>query len=820
MKENCVFRRTIMFTGGKIMKKTNPVSFLIFIFVFIFLSTLPISAQEPYKLPPKGVVDIVDTLPSPSVTISPTGDLMLLAEYGPMPSIAYMAQPMLRLAGMRVTPLYNSRHQTTFYAGLIIKSVKDGSTKRVNLPKGAKLSYPRWSVDGSRIAFLRYTDKGAELWAADTKTGKAKALTGPIINSTLNSGFTWLQDNRHLLIYAILENRGNPPREPEVPVGPNIQETKRKFSKVWTYQDLLKDPYDEKLFDYYATSQIIEIDAASGSSRKISGPGIYRYADQSPNGNLLLVYRIKKPYSYSVPYYSFAHTLEIWDRNGKLIHLLADLPLADEVPMRGVPTGPRSVEWRALKPATLIWVEALDEGNPEKKVPHRDKLMTLSSPFKEEPKEVLKIEHRYRGIAWLKPEGTAFLTERDWKRRWRTTYLINVDNPEEAPKKIFDLSTQDRYNDPGDPVYTITPAGERILLQDKDAIYLSGSGASPKGDMPFLDTLNLKTMEKKRLFRCSEGSYETFVDFVGKSRNQIITRYESGTEPPNYYLFRLRRKKRDALTDFKDPAPQLAGVKKQLIKYAREDGIELSGTLYLPPEYKEGEKLPVVIWAYPREYSSRRVAGQVRGSPHRFTFYRNYSQLFFVTQGYALLDGAQMPVVGDPKTMNDTFVDQIVSNLKAAIDKLDSMGIIDPERVGVGGHSYGAFMTANLLAHCDLAAAGIARSGAYNRTLTPFGFQNERRTLWENPEIYFKVSPFMHAHKINEPILLIHGEADNNSGTFPIQSRRLYHAIKGHGAIARLVMLPHESHGYRGRESVLHVLAEMFEWMDKYVKNK
>jgi dipeptidyl aminopeptidase/acylaminoacyl peptidase len=807
-----------VFSGGKIMKKTNPVSFLTFIFVLIFLSSFHLSAQEPYKLPPKDVIDIVDTPPSPRATTSPTGDSMFLAEYGPMPSIAYMAQPMLRLAGMRITPMYNSRHQTTFYAGVIIKSIKEGSTKRIDLPQGAKLGYPSWSVDGSRIAFLHYADKGVELWVADTKTGKAKALTGPIINSTISSGFTWLQDNRHLLIYTVLESRGNPPRESEVPVGPNVQETERKFSKEWTYQDLLKNPYDEKLFDYYTTSQIVEIDVVSGSSRKIGGPGIYRYADQSPNGSLLLVYRIKKPYSYSVPYYRFTHTLEIWDRDGKLIHLVADLPLADEVPVRGVPTGPRSVGWRALRPATLIWVEALDEGDPEKKVPHRDKLMTLSFPFKEKPKEVLKIQHRYSGISWLKPEGKALLTERDWKRRWRTTYLINVDNPNEAPKKIFDLSTQDRYNNPGDPVFTITPAGERVLLQDKDAIYLSGRGASPKGDMPFLDRMNLKTMAKKRLFQCSERSYETFVDFVGKSRNQIITRYESETEPPNYYLYSLKTKQRKSLTDFKDPAPQLAGVKKQLIKYEREDGLALSGTLYLPPEYKEGEKLPLVIWAYPREYSSRRVAGQVRGSPHRFTFYRNYSQLFFVTQGYALLDGAQMPVVGDPKTMNDTFVSQIVSNLKAAIDKLDSMGVIDRERVGVGGHSYGAFMTANLLAHCDLAAAGIARSGAYNRTLTPFGFQNERRTLWEDPEIYFKVSPFMHAHKINEPILLIHGEADNNSGTFPIQSRRLFHALKGHGATARLVMLPYESHGYRGRESVLHVLAEMFEWFDKYVK--
>ncbi|NQT81218.1 MAG: S9 family peptidase [Candidatus Aminicenantes bacterium] len=798
------------------MRKTITVSFLI----FIFLSSLTISAQEPYKLPPKEVLDIVDAPPSPRVSLNPTGDTMLIIQYESMPSIAYMSQPILRIAGTRLIPKFNSRQTTTFYTGITIKSIKDGSSKQISLPDGSKLSFPRWSYDGKWFAFLRYTDTGLELWAAEAKTGKAKALTGPVINATVTSGFSWLNDSRHLFAYTVPEGRGNAPEKPEVPVGPNIQITTGKFAKVWTYQDLLQTPYDEKLFTYYATSQIMEIDVTSGSSRKIADPAVYRYADPSPDGKLLLVYRIKEPYSYSVPYYYFTHSLEIWDREGSLVHLFADLPLADEVPMRGVPTGPRSVEWRALKPATLIWVEALDEGNPEKKVPHRDKLITLSSPFKEQPEEILKIQHRYSGIAWMKPEGKAFLTEYNWKKRWRTTYLVNVDDPNEPPQKVFDISSQDRYNDPGRPVYTTTPAGENILLQDKNWIYLSGRGASPKGDMPFLDRMNLKTMKKERLFHCSEGSYESFVDFVGKSRKEIITSYQSKTEPPNHYLFNLKRKKRKALTDYKDPAPQLTGMKKQLMKYKRADGVDLSGTLYLPPDYKEGDRLPLVVWAYPREYSDPRVAGQVRGSPHRFTFFRGTSQLFFVTQGYAVLDGAQMPVVGDPKTMNDTFVEQIVSSIKAAIDKLDSMGIIDPKRVGVGGHSYGAFMTANLLAHCDLLAAGIARSGAYNRTLTPFGFQSERRTLWEDPEIYFKVSPFMHAHKINEPILLIHGEVDNNSGTFPIQSRRLFHALKGHGATARLVMLPNESHGYRARESVLHVLSEMFDWFDKYVKKK
>jgi dipeptidyl aminopeptidase/acylaminoacyl peptidase len=688
------------------MRKIISVSFLIFAFLF----SVSLFAQEPYKLPPKEVIDIVDAPPPPRASMSPYGEWMLLSEYEAMPSIGYMAQPLLRLAGTRITPRYNSRQQTSFYTSLTIKSIKDGKEKKIALPEGSKLGSPSWSRDGQWLAFPRLTDTGFELWVAETKSGKAKALTGPILNSTVNSGFSWLPENK-LLVWAILEDRGAPPKEPEVPIGPNIQETSGKYAPVWTYQDLLQTPYDAQLFKYYAISQIWEIDAASGKIRKIGKPGFYLYADPSPDGKLLLVYRVKEPYSFSVPYYSFAHSDEIWDRDGNLVHLLSDLSVEDEVPVRGVPTGPRSVEWRTLKPATLIWVEALDEGDPEKEVPHRDKLMTLSAPFKGEPKEIMKIEHRYGGINWLQTEGEAFLSEYNWKKRWRTTYLVNVDDPSVAPRKIIDISSQDRYKDPGRPVFTLTPQGEYVILQDKDWIYLRGSGASPKGDMPFLDMMNYKTMEKKRLFQSSEGSYEYFVDFVGKSRNEIITEYQSKTEPPNYFLLNLKNKNKKALTDYKDPAPQLTGMKKQLVKYTRADGVELSGTLYLPPGYKEGERLPCVIWAYPIEYSDPSVAGQIRGSPYTFTFFRGTSQLFFVTQGYALLDGAQMPVVGDPKTMNDTFVDQIVSSLKAAIDKLDSMGVIDPKRVGVGGHSYGAFMTANLLAHCDLLSAGIARSG-------------------------------------------------------------------------------------------------------------
>jgi dipeptidyl aminopeptidase/acylaminoacyl peptidase len=778
------------------------------------------AGQAPFKVPPKEVVDILDARPFPHAVLSPRGDLILLADYQAMPSIADLAQPLLRIAGLRITPRTNGRQQLIFHTALTLVSLRDGKTRSVALPQGIRMGYPQWSHDGRSIAFARTKEDGAEVWVVNAATAEAKPLTPAILNCTLGSGMDWLPGSRHLLIQSIVEGRGDPPQPPDVPIGPVIEESYRKVSKVATYQDLLKSPYDDALFEYYATSQLIEVDAATGQMKRIGSPGIFLSAESSPDGNFLLVHRIKKPFSHSVPFFQFAHALEIWDKNGELIKVLADLPAAEEVPLNGVALGPRSPEWQPLRSSTLVWAEALDGGDPEKEVPFRDQLLALEAPFSAAPREVLKIQNRYAGVEWLAAPGNALVSEYDWKKRWRTTTLVNVENPQAGPRKIFDLSTQDDYADPGNVVMTRTPAGEMVALQDKDWIYLDGAGASPQGDRPFLDKMSLKTLEKKRLFACPEGRYETFIAFPGDSRDRILISSESPVDPPNYYLSDLKGKKKAALTDFRDPAPQLTGVKKELIKYSRADGVELSGTLYLPPGTTPGVRLPVVIWAYPLEYSDARTAGQVRDSPYRFTYLRGPSQLFFITQGYAVLDGAQMPVIGDPKTMNDTYVEQIVSNARAAIDALDKRGVGDPRRVGVGGHSYGAFMTANLLAHCDLFAAGIARSGAYNRTLTPFGFQSERRTLWEAPETYIQMSPFMHADKIKAPLLLIHGEADNNSGTFPIQSERLFAALKGFGGTARLVILPCESHGYSARESILDVLAEMFEWFDTYVKSR
>jgi dipeptidyl aminopeptidase/acylaminoacyl peptidase len=782
-----------------------------------------LSAQEPYKVPPKEVVDIVDAPPTPSVSMSPDGGTMALVDRESMPSIAYLSEPILRIAGMRITPAFNSRQVLSFSTGLSFKDMKTNVLRRVALPAGFKFAGGMgglaWSPDGTRVGLLRYVEGGVELWAVDVKTASAKALTPAVVNAVVG-GAEWLPDGKRILVTFVPEDRGAAPVAPRVPVGPEVQVSGGKEAKVATYQDLLKSAFDEVLFDYYATSQLALIDASTGEIRKVGRPGIFDTIAVSPAMEYLLVGRIKRPYSYALPADGFAHSMEVWNMDGALVKVLADLPTEEGVPINGVPTGPRGIGWMVHKPGTLIWTEALDGGDPKKTVPHRDRYVTLDAPFTGEPKEVLKLQERAAGIQYFAAPGKALASQSEWKRSWRTTFLVDLADPASAPVKIWDLSTRDSYKNPGRPVTTTLKTGERVILQDKDWIYLSGAGSSPQGDHPFLDRMNVKTLKVERLWQCQDPAYETFVDFAGPSRTKFITSYETKADPPNYYLYDLKTKKRTALTEFKDPAPQLTGIKKERVTYKRADGLELSGTLYLPPGHQPGTRLPVVVWAYPMEYDSAATAGQVRGSVNRFTFFRGTSQLFFITQGYAVLDNAEMPVVGSPETVNDTFVQQIVSNAEAAIRKLDEMGVGDPKRVGVGGHSYGAFMTANLLAHCDLFAAGIARSGAYNRTLTPFGFQSERRTLWEATDTYIKMSPFMHAHKINEPVLLIHGMADNNSGTFPIQSERLFAALKGFGATSRFVYLPYESHGYSGRESVLHVLAEMFEWFDKYVKNK
>jgi dipeptidyl aminopeptidase/acylaminoacyl peptidase len=809
----------------------SPVRALVSLCASVLLLVSVVAGQG-YRKPPQAVLDVLNSPVTPSVSISPARDRMLLATGVRYPPISDLAQPMLRLAGYRINPNTNGRHLAPYFVALSLKRIADGVETKIDLPPGAQAGSPQWSPDGTRFAFTNTIPTGIELWVGDAATGRVTKIKNVLVNAAYGDPLVWMPDNRTLLAQLIPAARAKLSPAPSVPREPNVQESAGRAGPVRTYQDLLKSPYDEELFDYYATAQLALVDVGSGRVTNINQPAIYDTASPAPDGQHLLVARLKRPYSFLHPANDFPKEVEVWDTKGKLIHKLASQPLQDQVPIDGVPTGPRAHSWRATEPATLVWVEALDEGDPKKKVAHRDRVLMSKAPFTGPPTELIKLEDRYAGMQWLERNGLAFMNDYNRDTRRVRTQLVNVDNTGTGPRVVWHRNVQDRYNDPGSPVTRLLPTGHRAIIYNNDQIFLSGAGASNAGDRPFLDRFNLTTLKGERLFRSDEKSYETFVALLKDDATQFVTRRETPIEPGNLFIRTLggaatataagesaMTSTSKPLTNFPDPTPQLRDIKKQLVTYKRADGVQLSFTLYLPPGYKEGTRLPTVVWAYPLEFTDAATAGQVSGSTQRFTTIGGPSHLFFLLQGYAVLDNATMPVVGDPETVNNTYVEQINASAKAAIDKATEMGVTDPERVGVGGHSYGAFMTANLLAHSDLFRAGIARSGAYNRTLTPFGFQSERRILWEAPDMYIKVSPFMNAHKIKEPVLLIHGEADNNTGTFPIQSERMYQAIRGTGGTVRLVMLPLESHGYSARETTEHVLYEMLNWFDRYVKN-
>lgn len=775
-------------------------------------------AQTGYKKPPKEVLDVLNAPVTPGVSVSPTRDKILLTTSLRYPPLADLSQPMLRLAGRRINPAANSPHRLRYSVSMTLKRVADGSEIKIDVPAGAKISDIEWTDDGKHFAFLNTTQTRVELWVGDAASGKIHNLKAATINSVIGNPLTWMPDNRTLLVQLVPATRGAAPAEPGVPDEPNTQESSGRPGPVRTYEDLLKSPHDERLFEYYATSRLALVDSVTGHSTAVGQPAIFQSIEPSPDGQHLLVTRIHKPFSYLFPDNAFPREIEVWDTKGKMLYKVASLPLSDQVPIGGVITGPRFVRWRPDQPATLVWAKALDDGDPKTKVPYRDRVVALKAPFKGEPVELFKVENRLSGMTFGEKGGLVLFNDFERDKRWVRSFMLDIDKSGSQPKLLWQRNQQDRYKDPGTPVTKVI-AGQRVLIQNGDWIYLVGNGASPEGDRPFLDRFNLQTLKFERIFRSDSDEYENPISLLSEDGSKFLTRRESPSEAPNYYVLSANGEAPRALTQFPDPTPQLRDIKKQLVTYKRADGVQCSFTLYLPPDYKEGTRLPTVVWAYPLEFNDASTAGQITGSTQRATSISGPSHLFFLMEGYAVLDNATMPVVGDPETVNNTYVEQIVMSARAAIDKATEMGVTDPERVGVGGHSYGAFMTANLLAHSDLFRAGIARSGAYNRTLTPFGFQSERRTIWEAPELYLKVSPFMFAQKINEPMLMIHGEADDNSGTFPIQSERMYQAMKGNGGTVRLVMLPNEAHGYSGRESIEHVLYEMINWFDKYVKN-
>lgn len=792
----------------------------------LFFSMLGSYAQDAvsYQSPPKEIADLLLAKPTPGVNIDSKAEWMLLIERNSYPTVEELGQPELRIAGMRLNPNNYTPSRQTYINNFVLKNIKTNKEMKIaGLPVNMLAGGVSWSPSETKIAFTNTTGTRVDLYVIDVATQKVTKISKQPLNTVLGNAYTWVDDNT-ILYKATTQPATSAPKRPITPKGPTVQQNLGKAAPSATFQDLIKSPYDEQLFEFYATSQLVQ--NKNGVETNIGKPGLLSSFSLSPDKKYMMMRTTRKPFSYLVTAGGFPSTVTINELNGKLVKVLAELPSSE-----GTPSGydntqnvARAFDWRDDEPATITWAHPLDSGLIRKDVEFHDAVYALSAPFTGEAKELFKTKFRYGGTTWGSATLALVQENSRTKQMSRTSRYNSTTNSLET---LYERNQTDAYNNPGSPVSTKNKFGRNVILTTDNGTKMlmnNPTGASPKGDLPFLAKFDLNTKKSEILWRCSEGTFEMVTDVLDPEKLVLLTRRESQKDAPNYYIKNLVLRVADQqITSFGNPYPQMEGVTKEKIKYKRADGVDLTGDLYLPKGYNKDKDgpLPVLIWAYPREFNSAADAAQVRGSQSRFTTIAAGSPIFYVTQGYAVLDNAEMPIVASSpdKKPNDNFVEQLKLNAQAAINKLSEMGVGDKNRVGVGGHSYGAFMTANLLAHTNLFKAGIARSGAYNRTLTPFGFQNEDRTYWQAQQLYTEMSPFTYADRIKTPILLIHGDSDDNTGTYPINSERLFAAIKGHGGTVRFVFLPYEAHGYRGKENLLHVLWEQYQWLEKYVKN-
>ena len=799
----------------------------LFTVLFLLGLIVTIKAQEniTYQKPSDEILKLVNAPLAPSVLTDDENEYMIFLYRDQFKTINELSEPELRLGGLRINPKTNIGSRTNYYNNLSIKKVKDNEVKQViGLPEDARLANLNWSPDQKKIAFTNTTTQGVEIWILDLLSTKCTKLTEANVNANMRDVINWFKDGSAILVKMIADKKQDLINTSEaVPTGPTVSTNDGKKAQNRTYQDLLKNKNDEHNFEQLALSDIYKVDL-NGQSEKWLESNMYGSISFSPDGEYVMVTTIKKPFSYLVPYYRFPSETTIYTKDAKKVEIVLQVPLIEDLPQGFMAerTGRRDFSWRADKPSTLIFAEVLDGGDPENEVPYRDEIFELEPPFNGTPKSILKTKNRFSNIQWGN-DNVAIAYDSWWNNRNTKTYIFNPTDNTKEPIIISDRNYQDVYSDPGNWVTEKNKFGSYVLALEGNNAFLIGDGFSEKGQFPFVDRINLSTQKKNRLYESEyTNKLEDLREYKPK-KDQLLVRIESKNEYPNYYLRNLKKNKLTQITFFKNPFESIQNVHKEVITYKRDDGLELTGTLYLPVGYDKNkkEKMPMILWAYPREFKDKASASQNTQNPNEFTYPYYGSPLYWITKGYVILDDAAFPIIGEgDEQPNDTFRKQLVANAKAAIDEVDNMGYIDRDRVAVGGHSYGAFMVANLLSHSDLFAAGIARSGAYNRTLTPFGFQREERNYWEAPEVYNNMSPFMHSDKMKTPLLLIHGEADNNSGTYPMQSERYFNALKGLGATVRLVILPKESHGYRGKESILHLLWEQDQWLEKYVKNK
>ena len=798
------------------------------LFLFSCFSLNIAFAQEnlTYQKPSASILALADYERAPSVSMDSKKEYILFTYRNTYKTLDDLNQEEMRLGGLRINPITNISSSITYTTNLKIRKVTDKTETQVSgLPENARITNISWSPNEKKIAFTNTVSTGVELWVVDVVSASAKKITAANLNANLGSPFNWMKDNETLLVNMLPKNRpALIDSKKDLPKGPTVSTSDGSKSQNRTYPDLLKNKTDETNFETLMTSELYKV-SLSGKADFFKGNDLYAGESFSPDGNYLMVTTIQKPFSYIVPYSRFPLKTVVYEATGKEIKVVNEVPLNEVIPkgFSSVRKGKRSMSWRADKPATLSYVVALDEGDQAKKADFRDELFSWNAPFSTEPVSLLKTQQRFDSVIWGN-ETIAIASDEWYDTRNAKTYLINPSNPNQAPKIISDRNSQDIYSDPGNFETKRNEYNRYVLAIENNNAYLIGDGFTKEGQFPFIDEFNLATQKTKRLYTSTfKDKKEDLLSIEDFKKGDVLVQIQSKNDYPNYYFRNLKSKKITQITNFKNPFESIKNVYKEVIKYKRKDSVDLSGTLYLPDGYdrvKKSVKLPLLIWAYPAEYKDKNSAGQNNKNPNEFTFPYYGSFVYWVTKGYAVLDDASFPIIGEGTTEpNDTFMTQLVDDAAAAIDAVDNLGYINKKKVAIGGHSYGAFMTANLLTHCNLFACGIARSGAYNRTLTPFGFQSEQRNYWDIPTIYNEMSPFMNADKMKTPLLLVHGDADNNPGTFTLQSERYFQALKNLGAPVRLVLLPKEAHSYVAKENILHLLWEQDQFLEKYLKN-
>jgi dipeptidyl aminopeptidase/acylaminoacyl peptidase len=800
---------------------------ILFLIIPYICTTAQAQENISFQKPSKEILALADYERTPTVSMDTKKEYMLLSYINTYKSLQDLNQEEMRLGGLRINPITNISSTVTYINNLKIRKLSNKDAVQVSgLPENANITNISWSPNDKKIAFTNTIKTGVALWVIDVATATATKLTETNVNANFGSPYSWMNDNETLLVKMLPKNKPNLINsKSELPNGPTISSSTGSVSQNRTYADLLKNKTDETNFEILLTAELQKV-SLQGNTSLFKDANLYINQSISPDGNYVMLTTIEKPFSYIVPLGRFPQKTIVYDLAGNEVKQVNQVPLIEVMPkgFSSVRKGKRGMAWRADKPATLVYAIALDEGDQAVKADYRDELFLWNAPFNDAPTSFMKTQQRFSGILW--GNDNVALAYDDWYDTRNTkTYLINPANPSVAPIIIFDRNAQDIYADPGDFETKKNNYNRYVLdIDNNNTTYLIGAGHTKTGQFPFIDAYNLTTRKTKRLYTSTyKDKKESLLSIENAKTGDVLVLIESKTDYPNYFIRNIKSKnKLTQLTFFNNPFESIKNVYKEVIQYKRKDGVALSGTLYLPANYDRNKKgkLPLLIWAYPTEFKDKNSAGQTDKNPNEFTFPSYGSFIYWVTKGYAVLDDASFPIIGEGETEpNDNFMDQLIANAEAAINAVDTLGYINRKKVAIGGHSYGAFMTANLLTHSKLFACGIARSGAYNRTLTPFGFQLEQRNYWDVPKVYNDMSPFMNAEKMKTPLLLVHGDADNNPGTFTLQSERYFQALKGLGAPVRLVLLPKEAHGYAAKENILHLLWEQDIFLEKYLKN-